>query len=312
LREIGFPEQAEGHGAIVGGFQGQRQWTDYFPNGDFMEAILNTSFDWNGKRAPYLVATENDALNGASMLFGYLLTNTAQVFADVRTYWSPESVERISGHRLEGRAAQGLLHLINSGPATLDGSGEQSDQKGTPTMKPYWEIDDKEASACLDATTWHPSITEYFPGGGWSTHFCSKGGMPVTMVRLNLVAGLGPALQIAEGWTVDLPQNVHDVLDERTNPTWPTTWFVPELTGKGAFRSCYEVMNHWGANHGSLCSGHVGASLITLASMLRIPVYMHNIAEKKIFRPSSWNAFGTQELEGADFRACETYGPLYK
>ncbi|MEM9161071.1 MAG: L-fucose isomerase, partial [Verrucomicrobiota bacterium] len=312
LKQNGFLEQGEGHGAIVGGFQGQRQWTDYFPNGDFLEAILNSSFDWNGRRAPYMVATENDALNGASMLFGHLLTNTAQVFADVRTYWSPEAVERVTGHVLDGEAAGGILHLINSGPAALDGAGEQRSEDGTPAMKPYWEINDDEEEACLKATSWHPSITEYFPGGGWSTRFCTKGNMPVTLVRLNLVAGLGPALQIAEGCTIDLPQNVHDVLDERTNPTWPTTWFVPRTTRKGAFSSVYEVMNHWGANHGSMCYGHVGATLITMASMLRIPVYMHNVSEERVFRPNSWNAFGTSDLEGADFRACETYGPLYK
>lgn len=311
LAEAGFAEQAQGHGAIVAGFQGQRQWTDHFPNGDFLEAILNSSFDWNGRRAPYLVATENDALNGATMLFGYLLTNTAQVFADVRTYWSADSVERVSGTRLEGPAADGILHLINSGPAALDGTGEQSDAEGNPTMKPYWEISDAEASACLAATTWHPSMTEYFPGGGWSTRFRTKGGMAVTMARLNLIEGLGPALQIAEGWTIALPDAVHDILDQRTNPTWPTTWFAPRLTGSGAFRSTYDVMNNWGANHCVLTSGHVGHQFITLASMLRIPVYMHNVEETKIFRPSSWRAFGTADLEGADFRACAAYGPLY-
>ena len=311
LKELGYLEQGEGHGAIAGGFQGQRGWTDYFPNGDFMEAILNTSFDWNETRAPYILATENDALNGACMLFSHLLTNTAQIFADVRTYWSPEAVSRVTGHQLVGAAAGGILHLINSGPAALDGTGEQSDAEGRPAMKPFWEIDRDEVDACLHATTWHPAITEYFPGGGWSTRYCTKGDMPVTLVRVNLVDGLGPALQLAEGWTVSLPRAVHDVLDERTNPTWPTTWFVPRITERGAFSSVYEVMNHWGANHGSLCCGHVGDSLITLASMLRIPVYMHNVGNKRIFRPSAWNAFGTENLESADFRACRNYGPLY-
>ncbi|MDQ8203229.1 L-fucose isomerase [Pelagicoccus sp. SDUM812003] len=312
LAKLGFPEQAQGHGAIASGFQGQRQWTDYFPNGDFMEAILNTSFDWNGRRAPYIVATENDALNGATMLFGHLLTNTAQVFADVRTYWSPEAVKRVTGYVLDGKASDGILHLINSGPAALDGSGQQSDADGNPTMKPYWEIDDSEVEACLKATTWHPSITEYFPGGGWSTRYCTRGGMPVTMARINLIKGLGPALQLVEGWTVELPETAHAALDERTNPTWPTTWFAPRLTGEGAFRSCYEVMNSWGANHGAFCSGHVGHRFITLASILRIPVYMHNVDEERILRPSSWKAFGTADLEGADFRACANYGPLYR
>ena len=245
------------------------------------------------------------------MLLSHLLTNTAQIFADVRTYWSPEAVKRVTGHQLDGKAEGGILHMINSGPAALDGTGEQSDANGKPIMKPFWEIDDSEVDACLKATTWHPSITEYFPGGGWSTRYCTKGDMPVTLVRLNLVDGLGPALQLAEGWTVSLPKEVHNILDERTNPTWPTTWFVPTLTGEGAFSSTYEVMNHWGANHGSLCYGHVGDSLVTLASMLRIPVYMHNISEDRVFRPSAWNAFGTNDLEGADFRACQNYGPLY-
>ncbi len=310
LTEMGYAEEGQGHNAIAAGFQGQRQWTDYRPNGDFLEAILTTSFDWNGKRAPYMVATENDCLNGVSMLFGHLLTNTAQIFADVRTYWSPAAVKRVTGYELSGVAENGLLHLINSGPATLDGTGQQS-RDGQPVMKPHWEITDAEVDACLQATTWHPSITEYFPGGGWSTRYLTKGGMPVTMCRLNLVAGLGPALQIAEGWSVDLPEEVNNVLDERTNPTWPTTWFAPRLTGQGAFRDTYTVMNNWGANHGSISYGHIGADLIALASMLRIPVYMHNVSEESIFRPSAWSAFGTAQAESADFRACQTYGPLY-
>jgi L-fucose isomerase len=310
LAEMGFGEAAHGHNAIAAGFQGQRQWTDYQPNGDYPEALLNSSFDWNGLRAPYIVATENDSLNGASMLFGHLLTNTAQIFADVRTYWSPEAVQRVTGHVLAGPAAGGILHLINSGPATLDGTGRQS-RDGQPAMKPFWEITDAEAQACLKATTWHPSITEYFPGGGWSSRFLTRGGMPVTMCRLNLVKGLGPALQIAEGVTVDLPGKVHDTLDERTNPTWPTTWFAPNITGHGAFRDVYTVMNNWGANHGAISCGHIGADLIALASILRIPVYMHNVPNDKIFRPSSWAAFGTQCLESADYRACQNFGPLY-
>ncbi|TWU19786.1 L-fucose isomerase [Allorhodopirellula heiligendammensis] len=312
LAEMGLREQAHGHQAIAAGFQGQRQWTDHFPNGDFMEAILNTSFDWNGRRAPYLVATENDALNGATMLFGHLLTGTAQVFADLRTYWSPDAVAAAcEGYTLEGAGADGLLHLINSGPAALDGTGQQVDGDGGPTMKPFWEITDDEVSQCLGATTWHPSITEYFPGGGMSTRYRTRGGMPATMTRINLVAGLGPALQIAEGHTVELPGTVHDVLDARTNPTWPTTWFAPTLTGKGAFRSTYDVMNQWGANHCVMTAGHVGHLFITLASILRIPVYMHNVDDDRVFRPSAWNAFGTDDRESADFRACNNFGPLY-
>ena len=312
LAKMGLEEQAQGHGAIASGFQGQRQWTDHFPNGDFLEAILNTSFDWNGKRSPYIVATENDALNAATMLFGHLLTNSAQIFADLRTYWSPEAVATAcDGYQLQGAAADGLLHLINSGPAALDGTGQQVSQNGTPTMKPFWEITDDEVTKCLKATTWHPSITEYFPGGGLSTRYRTLGDMPATMTRINLVAGLGPAIQIAEGQTVELPDSVHDVLDQRTNPTWPTTWFAPNITGLGAFTSTYEVMNHWGANHCVMTAGHVGHLFITLASILRIPVYMHNVSDDRVFRPSAWNAFGTAGLEGADFRACEAFGPLY-
>ena len=310
LTEKGFREEAHGHNAIAAGFQGQRQWTDYQPNGDFLEAILNTSFDWNGKRAPYIVATENDCLNGASMLFGHLLTNTAQIFADVRTYWSADAVKRVTGHTLAGDAKNGILHLINSGPAALDGTGEQQ-INGQPAMKPFWEISQQEVDACLKATTWHPSITEYFPGGGWSTRYRTRGGMPTTMFRLNLIAGLGPALQIAEGVTVELPDDVHTILDERTNPTWPTTWFAPRLTGEGAFSDVYSVMNAWGANHGAIAYGHIGSDLISLASMLRIPVYMHNVSRERVFRPSTWNAFGTADLEAADFRACQNFGPLY-
>jgi len=311
LAELGFGEEALGHNSLVSGFQGQRQWTDHFPNGDFLEAILNSSFDWNGIRAPYLVATENDSLNGVVMLFGYLLTNTAQIFADVRTYWSPDSVERVTGHKLSGAAAGGLLHLINSGAAALDGTGEQT-RDGKPAMKPFWEIGEDEAQKCLNATSWRPASVEYFRGGGFSSDFLTRGGMPMTMSRLNLVKGLGPVLQIAEGWSVDLPQEVHDKLDKRTDPTWPTTWFAPILTGKGAFRSVYDVMDNWGANHGSISYGHIGHDLITLASMLRIPVSMHNVSEERIFRPRAWGLFGTDHPESADFRACANFGPLYK
>ncbi|MCB8924118.1 MAG: L-fucose isomerase [Ardenticatenaceae bacterium] len=310
LAELGFKEEANGHNAIAGGFQGQRQWTDAFANGDFMEAILTTSFDWNGIRQPYMIATENDALNGVSMLLGHLLTGTAQIFADVRTYWSPEAVKRVTGYELEGTAVNGILHLINSGPAALDGTGAQ-EKDGEPVMKPWWEITAEDAQACLDATTWHAGMTEYFRGGGWSTKFRTRGGMPMTMCRLNLVKGLGPALQIAEGWSVDLPDEVHEVLDERTNPTWPTTWFVPRTDGSGPFRDVYTVMSNWGANHGAISYGHIGADLISLAAMLRIPVYMHNVPEENVFRPHAWAAFGAMEPQGADFRACANFGPLY-
>ncbi|MGO4544581.1 L-fucose isomerase [Paenibacillus sp. 2TAB23] len=311
LAELGFGEEAGGHNAIVAGFQGQRQWTDHFPNGDFMETVLNSSYDWNGKRAPYMVATENDSLNGVVMLFGYLLSNTAQIFADVRTYWSPESVERVTGHKLEGAAANGLLHLINSGSATMDGTGEQT-RDGQPAMKPFWEISDEEAQKCLDATSWRPASVEYFRGGGYSSDYLTRGGMPMTMSRINLVKGIGPVLQIAEGYSVELPQHVHDTLDNRTDPTWPTTWFAPTLTGEGSFHSVYEVMDNWGANHGSISYGHIGADLITLASMLRIPVNMHNVPEERVFRPRAWGLFGTANAESADYRACQNFGPIYK
>ncbi len=310
LAEMGFPEQALGHNALAGGFQGQRQWTDYFPNGDFMEAILGSSFDWNGIRQPFILATENDALNGLSMLMGHLLTGGAQLFSDVRTYWSSDAVERVSGWRPEGDAAQGFLHLINSGPSALDWTGEQR-VHGEPTVKPWWEITPDEAQACLQATEWGASITGYFPGGGWSTDFTTRGRMPVTMCRLNLAANLGPVLQIAEGWAVDLPSEVHRVLDERTNPSWPTTWFVPRLTGQTPFGSVYDVMANWGANHGAISAGHIGGDLISLASMLRIPVDMHNVAPENVFRPSAWSRFGAMEAQGADYRACAAYGPLY-
>ena len=311
LTDAGFGEEALGHNAIAAGFQGQRQWTDHFPNGDFSEAILNSSFDWNGIRQAFVLATENDALNGVAMLFGHLLTNTSQIFADVRTYWSPEAVERVTGHQLTGLAENGLIHLINSGSATLDGTGQQSDKDGNPVMKPFWEITDEEAQKCLDATTWYPAVNEYFRGGGYSSKYLSKGGMPVTMSRINLVKGIGPVLQLAEGYSVTIPDEVHETLDKRTNETWPTTWFVPNLTGQGAFTDVYAVMANWGANHGAISYGHIGADLITLASILRIPVCMHNVEDGKVFRPSAWSAFG-QDKEGSDFRACDTYGPLYK
>lgn len=343
LAEMGYKEESEGHNALAGGFQGQRQWTDHFPNGDFLEAILNTSFDWNGIRQPFIVATENDALNGASMLLGHLLTGTAQLFADVRTYWSTDAVARVTGLDLKEIADEaaerfitlveehgdedsafaeisadvpvlapdGFLHLINSGPAALDWTGEQSEE-GTPVIKQWWEVTAEDAGACLDATLWRPSTVEYFPGGGWSTDFTTRGGMPVTMYRLNLVKGLGPVLQIAEGFTIELPEDVHKTLDDRTDPTWPTTWFVPNLTGDGPFADVYTVMNSWGANHGAISYGHIGGDLITLASMLRIPVDMHNVPDERVFRPSVWTRFGALEPQGADYRACAAFGPLYR
>ena len=271
---------------------------------------MNSSFDWNGIRAPYLVATENDALNGVSMLFNYLLTNTAQIFADVRTYWSPDAVERVSGWKPEGRAADGFLHLINSGSATLDGTGKQR-RDGKPALKPFWAISDEEVEECLRATTFYPSNRDYMRGGGFSSKFVTEGGMPVTMCRLNLVKGLGPVLQLAEGWTIELPEHVHTILDERTDKIWPTTWFVPRLNESVNFADVYTVMASWGSNHGAISYGHIGADLITLASMLRIPVNMHNIDQQDIFRPSAWGSFG-MDGEGSDYRACQTYGPLYK
>jgi L-fucose isomerase len=310
LRRKGLIEESLGHNALVAGFQGQRQWTDHFPNGDFMEVILNSSFDWNGIRAPYIVATENDCLNGVSMLFGYLLTGTAQIFSDVRTYWSPAAIQRVTGWKPEGGAANGLIHLINSGATTLDGTGKQR-KDGKPAMKPFWEITPEEAGACLDAVQWRYASLGYFRGGGYSSDFLTEGDMPVTMCRLNMVKGLGPALQIAEGFTVTVPEAVHDKLDLRTDPTWPTTWFAPRLTGEGPFKDVYSVMANWGANHGAVSYGHNGADLITLASMLRIPVCMHNVDSDKIYRPSYWNGFG-MDKESSDYRACATLGPLYK
>ncbi|MDW7690717.1 L-fucose isomerase [Flammeovirgaceae bacterium SG7u.111] len=311
LKELGFGEEALGHNAAVAGFQGQRQWTDYMPNGDFMEAILNSSFDWNGIRQPFMMATENDSLNGVVMLFGHLLTGQAQVFSDVRTYWSPESVERVTGKKLTGIAENGIIHLINSGSSALDGSAEQ-EKDGKPAMKPHWEITEAEAQKCLDATKWPPAMYEYFRGGGFSSQFRTRGqGMPVTMSRVNLVKGVGPVMQIAEGWTTELPEDMHKTLDERTNPTWPTTWFVPRLTGNGSFKDVYSVMAAWGANHGAFSYGHFGSEIISLCSMLRIPVCMHNVEEDKIFRPKDWTAFG-MDPEGSDYRACQNYGPLYR
>lgn len=311
LKEMGHGEESKGRNAILGGFQGQRQWTDYYPNADFTEAIMNSSFDWNGIREAYVFATENDSLNGVAMLFGHLLTNTAQIFSDVRTFWSPEAVKRVTGKALTGKASGGIIHLINSGSTTLDATARQKDANGNPAMKPYWEISEAEAAACLENTSWCPADLGYFRGGGYSSLFKTAGEMPVTMARVNLVKGIGPVLQIAEGWTVELPDDVHETLDVRTNPTWPTTWFVPRLADNDAFKDVYSVMANWGANHGAISYGHIGADLITLASILRIPVNMHNVSEDKIFRPSAWSAFGTDK-EGADYRACATYGPLYK
>lgn len=310
----GCEEEKVGHNAIAAGFQGQRQWTDFYPNCDYPEALLNTSFDWNGAREPYVLATENDVLNGLGMLFGKLLTNQAQIFADVRTYWSPEAVRKAAGgYELEGKAkeAGGFIHLINSGAACLDACGAAKDADGNAVMKPWYEVTEEDQNAILEATTWNYADLGYFRGGGYSSRFLTAVEMPVTMIRLNLVKNLGPMLQIAEGWTVKLPDEVSDVLWKRTDYTWPCTWFAPRVTGEGAFKTAYDVMNNWGANHGAITCGHIGADLITLCSILRIPVAMHNVPEEKIFRPAAWNAFG-QCKEGQDYRACQAYGPLYK
>ncbi len=310
LNAIGYGEEALGRNAIASGFQGQRQWTDTYPNGDFLETMLNSSFDWNGIRQPFVVATENDYLNGISMLFGHLLTDTAQIFSDVRTYWSPDAVKRVTGKALTGVAENGLIHLINSGATGLDGTGQQSID-GKPALKPHWDITQDEVKKCLEATHFCPAVLEYFRGGGFSTEFITLGGIPVTMSRVNIIKGIGPVLQIAEGHTVALPEEVGRPLMERTNPTWPTTWLAPRLTGEYPFNDVYSVMNNWGANHGAVSYGHIGSKLISLAAMLRIPVGMHNVAAADIFRPSTWAQFGAMDHQGADYRACSTFGPLY-
>ncbi len=307
LAEMGWIEESCGRNAVLGGFQGQRQWTDYKPNADFCEAMLNSTFDWNGKRKPVLLATENDGLNGVSMMLGHLISHTASIFADVRTYWSPEAVERVCGMKPEGKAANGFIHLINSGAAALDGTGAADGM-----MKKWWDMTDRDIDACLKATDWRPANLGYFRGGGFSSHWKTLAEMPVTMIRVNIIDGLGPVLQIAEGYTCVLPDRIHNTIDKRTDPTWPTTWFAPRLTGEGAFKDVYSVMANWGANHGSLSYGHIGADLITLASMLRIPVAMHNVPDENIYRPHCWSSFGTKDLESADYRACQNYGPLYK
>ena len=314
LAEMGYVEEADGHNAIVAGIQGQRQWTDYKPNFDFLEAILNTQFDWNGLREAFVVGTENDTLNAMTMLFEHLLTNRPGIFADVRTYWSPDAVKRVTGKELKGYAKNGIIHLINSGAASLDGTGAVSDKAGNPVIKPFYEMTDADAKACLKETDWCAADQFYFRGGGYSSHFVhgTRGGMPVTMARLNIVKGLGPVLQLAEGYTCELEPDVHKTLDERTDKTWPTTWFAPNLTGKGSFTDVYSVMANWGANHGAFCYGHIGDLLITMASMLRIPVSMHNVDSSRVFRPAAWSAFGTDDQEGADYRACAAYGPMYK
>ena len=309
----GCEEESVGHNAIVGGFQGQRQWTDFYPNCDFPESILNSSFDWNGAREPYILGTENDTLNATSMLFMKLLTGRAQMFADVRTYWSGEAVKRVTGYQIEGKAKEtdGFIHLINSGACCVDACGEVKDERGNAVMKKWWEVTDKDIDTMMNATTWPYADLGYFRGGGYSSRFVTRAEMPATMIRLNLIKGLGPVLQIVEGWTVKLPDEVTDKLWKRTDYTWPCTWFTPRVTGKGAFKSAYDVMNNWGANHGAISYGHIGADLITMCSMLRIPVCMHNVDEKDIYRPAAWNAFG-MDKEGQDYRACAAYGPLYK
>ena len=312
LDELGWHEEALGKNAVAGGFQGQRQWTDWLPNADFSEAIMASTFDWNGPKRPTPFATENDTLNAVSMMLGTLVTGTAPCFHDVRTYWSPEACQRVTGYKPEGVAKDGFIHLINSGATALDGNGAAVNEKGQHVMKPFWEMTEQDIQACLSATDWCRANYEYFRGGGFSSHFRCTAEMPVTMLRVNIVDGVGPVMQIAEGWTANLPDEIHTTIDRRTDPTWPTTWFVPRLTGKGPFADVYSVMANWGANHGVTVYGHVGADLITLASMLRIPVALHNVPQEKIYRPHAWGAFGTQDTEAADFAACQHYGPLYR
>lgn len=312
LAEMGWVEESNGRNGILGGFQGQRQWTDYKPNADFTEAILNSTFDWNGKRQPFILATENDNLNGLSMLMLNLVSNQAAVFSDVRTYWSPDAVKRVSGYEVCGNGENGFIHLLNSGASALDGNGRTKDENGNSVMKEWWNVTQEDIDAMLAATKWAPANKGYFRGGGFSSQFYAKGEMPVTLVRLNMIDGLGPAIQIAEGYTVDIPDNVNKMLVDRTDPTWPSIWFAPKITGKGAFTDIYSVMANWGANHGAFTYGHIGADIITLASMLRIPVNMHNVCDSRIYRPHAWSAFGTEDLESADYRACAVYGPIYK
>ncbi|MBQ2977969.1 MAG: L-fucose isomerase [Clostridia bacterium] len=312
LDEMGWHEEALGKNAVAGGFQGQRQWTDWLPNADFTEAIMASTFDWNGVKAPTPFATENDTMNGISMLLGTMISNTSPNFHDVRTYWSPEAVERVTGWKPEGMAENGFIHLINSGATALDCTGAAKNEKGEGCMKPFWEMKEADIDACLKATDWCRADYEYFRGGGFSSHFRTRAQMPVTMLRTNVVEGVGLVMQIAEGYTCDLPDDVHKTLDLRTDPTWPTTWFAPRLTGEGAFKDVYSVMANWGANHGVTVYGHVGADLITLCSMLRIPVSMHNVCPDEVYRPHSWAAFGTQDTQAADYAACKHYGPLYK
>ncbi|MBO6117596.1 MAG: L-fucose isomerase [Bacteroidales bacterium] len=312
LLEMGFKEESLGHNALLAGVQGQRQWTDYKPNFDFPESLMCTSFDWNGIREAEVLATENDSLNGVAMLFGHLLTNKGVMFSDIRTYWSKEAVQRVTGKSPMGMAEGGFIHLINSGATTLDATGAMKDENGNPTMKNHWQMTQEDVESCLKATTWYPADRDYFRGGGFSSNFLTKGGMPMTMMRVNMIHGLGPVMQIAEGWSVDLDPEIHDILNKRTDKTWPTTWFVPRLDKtKDAFKDVYSVMNNWGANHGAIAYGHIGADVITLCSLLRIPVCMHNINDSDIFRPSAWNAFG-MDKEGADYRACQNFGPIYK
>ncbi|MDD6264764.1 MAG: L-fucose isomerase [Clostridia bacterium] len=312
LAEMDWIEESHGRNALLGGFQGQRMWTDFKPNADFTEAIMNTSFDWNGKKQPTIFATENDTMNGMAMLLLNLVTNRSAVFADVRTYWSPDAVKRVTGYTPEGKAEKGFIHLLNSGAAALDGTGAAKDENGNPTMKRWWDMTDEDIKACMDNTKWAPANKGYFRGGGFSSQFSTIGEMPVTLVRMNVIDGLGPVIQLAEGYTVELPEDVNHTLLMRTDPTWPSTWFAPILNDTDAFKDVYSVMANWGANHGAFAYGHVGADIITLASMLRIPVALHNVPDEKIYRPHAWSAFGTKDLEGADYRACANYGPMYK
>lgn len=303
-------ERAQGANAIMAGTQGQRQWTDLYPNFDVTESILNSSFDWNGFRAPFVVATENDSKNGIGMLAANLVSGgMSQLFADIRTNWTPESVKKATGKDISRIAPQGFIDKRNSGAGALEyaldlfglvkGGAGMSVQDVAEAVRADANIQDRLIRDACAGTTYMTAALEYFPGDGLSSHFRTPGGIPMTAYRYNMI-GDELTCSVVEGATVELPRDVADCIGRITDRTWPETYWVP----RGM--SSFEYMSRIGPNHDGNSFGLIGADLLTLNAMLRVPVDMHNVPREDIFRPTFWDRCG-----GDDFRACEKLGPVY-
>ena len=303
-------ERAQGYNAIAAGTQGQRQWTDLYPNFDMTESLLTSSFDWNGYRAPMIVATENDSKNAIGMLIANLLSGAPQLFADIRTNWTPESIKSATGVDVSKIAPLGLIDKRNSGAGALDyaldifstvkDGSQKTIQEVVQAIRAGKRIQQDLIKRAIEATTYEAAVLEYFAGDGLSSSFQTPGGVPLTAYRYNMVDNM-LTCSVVEGETVALPEDVISHISNVTNATWPESYWAPRDM------SSFEYMSRIGPNHDGNSFGLIGADMITINAMLRIPVDMHNVDKADIFRPTMWDRFG-----GDDFRACETLGPLYR